>query len=367
MKTKKTVSILLVLALICVSFVGCSTQTPTDQEQNSTDQEESTQDTSNLEEKVQEIDYPTTNINGIVPWGAGGGTDTVCRIAASIAQESLGKSIIMNNKGGASGSIGHQYVYDQEADGYTLLFNSEIPALYQVLGLSDLTYDQFEPIMVFTNVAGVIVVEKDSPYDTLEDLINDAKERPGEITLGISGVGGLPHMSSLLLRELTGAEFTTTSYEGDAPLVTNLLGKQLDVTVIAVGSATQYIENGDFKGLAVMSNNRIDSISEVPAFSELMPEAQDALSVTGPYFGVYAKKGTPEPIIEKLTEAFKLAVEDQRFLDYVKTSSSNFLGLSGDDAREYISTWQSQNAWLLYDAGDAAESPEKFGIPRLSN
>ena len=95
---------------------------------------------------VSADDYPTTNINGIVPWGAGGGTDTVCRLAVPAAQQFLGKSIIMTNKPGASGSIGHQFVYDRKADGYTLLFNSEIPTLYQVLGLSSLSYNEFEPI-----------------------------------------------------------------------------------------------------------------------------------------------------------------------------------------------------------------------------
>lgn len=311
-------------------------------------------------------EYPATNINGIVPWGAGGGTDTVCRLAVPAAQQFLGKSIIMVNKGGASGSIGHQFVYDRKADGYTLLFNSEIPTLYPVLGLSPLSYDEFEPITLFANVASVVIVHKDSPYNTLDDLLNDAKKRPGKITMGISGVGGLPYVSSLILKKSSGAEFAPVNYNGDAPQITALMGKQIDTTVVATGSAIQYIKNGDFKGLAIIGNKTIPAISNVPALGDLKPETRDMLKTTGPFFGVYVKKGTPEPIIRKLTEAFQKGFNDPKLQEFIKTSGYIALGQTGNAAREYIKMWQSQTAWLIYDAGGAKESPAKFNIAKPS-
>lgn len=315
---------------------------------------------------VSADDYPTTNINGIVPWGAGGGTDTVCRMAVPAAQQFLGKSIIMINKPGASGSIGHQFVYQRKADGYTLLFNSEIPTLYQTLGISSLSYDEFEPITLFANLSSIIVVHKDSPYNTLDDLLNDAKKRPGKITMGISGIGGLPYVSSLILKRISGVEFAPVTYNGDAPQITALMGKQIDVTVVGTGSAGQYIKSGDFKGLAIVGNKTAPSISNVPALGDLKPEARNMLNYSGPFFGIYVKKGTPEPIMKKLTEAFRKGFNDPKFQEFVKASDYVALGQTGAAAREYIKIWQSQTAWMIYDAGGAKESPAKFNIARPS-
>lgn len=342
---KKTISILLLVAFISVMAIGCSstpTPAPTPPKE----------------------EYPIQNINGIIPWGAGGGTDMVSRLVVPAAQEYLGKSIIMVNKTGATGSIGHQYVYDQKADGYTLLFHTGDATLYPILGLSQLTYKEFEPIFLFANVAGVIVVSKDSPYNTLDDLINNAKKSPGKLKMGISGVGGLPYVSSIMLNQIADIKFSPVTYDGDGTLSTALMGNQIDVTVLAAGAAIQYIKSGDFKGLAVVSNKTIDAIPDVPALGILKPEAQNMLKTVGPYFGVFVKKETPEPVIKKLTEAFKKGYEDQKFRDYVKASGFVLLGYTGNEAKEYISKWQSQGAWLLYDAGNAKESPEKFGIPR---
>src|SRR5690606_15209328 len=114
------------------------------------------------------------------------------RSAATGASEALGKNVVIVNKPGASGTIGQQHVFDQKADGYNLLFNTGDGTLYPVLGLSNLTYKEFTPIYIFSKIAGVIVVGKDSPYNTIDDLLNAAKTKPDTISMGVSGVGGLP-------------------------------------------------------------------------------------------------------------------------------------------------------------------------------
>lgn len=311
-------------------------------------------------------DYPNRDVNGIIPWGAGGGTDVVCRIAVPAANEYLGRTIIMTNMPGGSATIGHQYVYDQPADGYTLLFNSEVPAIYPVLGISDLTYEEFEQINIFCNVRSILIVPKDSPYNTLEDMINDAKARPRKVTFSLAGVGGLPYIANLLLMRIyDGVEFATVNYPGgDNEIIPAVLGGQLDVGVVATGSAAQYIQSGDLKGLVVVANDTITALPNVPALGELKPQAQDMLAITGTYFGIHVKKGTPEQIIQKLTEAFKRGYQDVKMQEFIESSGYIPLGLSGDAAKEWIKKWQSQTAWLIYDAGDAKESPEKFGIER---
>lgn len=338
-KAKSILSLVLILALIAVVSVGCSTS-------------------------GSGKAYPSTTINGIVPWAAGGGTDLVARTAVTGAQEALGKNIVIVNKPGASGTIGQQYVYDQKADGYNLLFNTGDGTLYPVLGLSDLTYNEFEPLYIFSKIAGVIVVGKDSPYKTLDELLQAAKSKPDSISLGVSGVGGLPWVASIMLNKQFGSTFKSVPFDGDGPLITALLGKQIDVTVLSAGSAIEYIKNGDFKGLAVLSNDPIDAIPNVPALGKLKPETQSMLKTTGPWFGVFVKKETPADVIQTLKDAFKKGYESAAFQDFAKKNGYTPLGLTGADAWSFIRAWQSQQAWLIHDAGKSKESPEKFGIPR---
>lgn len=314
-------------------------------------------------------EYPSRDINGVVSWGAGGGTDIVSRLSIPEASNYLGKTIIMTNMPGGSASIAHQYVYDRPEDGYTILFSSEVPSIYPVLGISELTYDEFEQICLFCNVASIIIVHKDSPYNTLDDLINDAKERPGKVTFSLAGVGGLPYVANLLLNKIyNGVDFAIVNYAGgDNEIIPAVMGGQLDVGIVATGSAVQHIKGGDLKGLAIVSNRRISAMPDVPALGELEPQAQGMLEITGTFFGAHIKKGTPENIIEKLKEAFQRGYQDPKMQEFLENSGYIPLGLSGDEARDWIKKWQSQTAWLIYDAGDAKESPEKFGIKRPVN
>jgi tripartite-type tricarboxylate transporter receptor subunit TctC len=312
-------------------------------------------------------EYPDRPINGVIAWGAGGGTDTVSRLLIPVAEKILSQSIILANRTGATGAIATQAVHSAPADGYTLLLNAENPQLYQVLGLSPLSYDDFEPIILSAQGSTVIVVPKDSPIKSYADLIKAAKDAPGKLSIGTSGVGGQPWVTSMLLKKVEGVTFNPVAFQGDGPLVTALLGTQLDVSGLAVGVATQYIRSGDVRALAVMSSKPNPGIPEVPHITQLNPAFTESMKASGFFYGVFVKKGTPQAIIDKLTEAFKLALEDGKFVDYAKNNGLEIVGLSGGEARDFLNTWRSQMSWLVHDAGAAKESPEKFGIPKPAN
>ena len=309
-------------------------------------------------------DYPDHPVNGVIAWGAGGGTDTVSRLMTPIAEKVLGKSIILANKTGATGAIAAQAVYSQKADGYTLMFHAENPQLYQVLGLSPLSYDEFEPVILSVQGSTVIVVPKDSPIKTYEDLIKAAKAAPGKLSIGISGVGGQPWVSSMLLKKVEGVTFNPVAFDGDGPLVTALLGKQLDVSGLAVGAASQYVKNGDLRALAIMKNSPNAALPDVPHITKLNPAFTDTMKASGFFYGVFVKKGTPQPIIDKLTAAYKFALNDTKFTDYAKNNGLDVMGLTGKEAKAFMNTWRSQMSWLIYDAGAGKESPAKFGIAK---
>lgn len=309
-------------------------------------------------------EYPDHPINGVIAWGAGGGTDTVSRLMTPIAEKILKQSIILSNKTGATGAIAAQAVHSAKPDGYTLMFHAENPQLYQVLGLSQLSYDDFEPVILSVQGSTVIVVHKDSPLKTYDDLIKAAKASPGKLSIGTSGVGGQPWVTSMLLKKIEGVTFNPVAYDGDGPLVTALLGKQLDVSGLAVGAAVQYIKNGDLRALAIMKNKPNPALPEVPYITKLNPAFSDAMKASGFFYGVFVKKGTPQPIIDKLTAAYKMALNDSKFVNYAVINGLDTIGLTGKDAREFMNTWRSQMSWLIFDAGAGKNSPEKFGIPK---
>ncbi len=308
--------------------------------------------------------YPDRPINGYIAWAAGGGTDTVSRLVTPLAEKVLGQSIILANKTGATGAIAAQAVASAKEDGYTLLFHAENPQLYQVLGLSPLSYDDFEPIMLFVQGSTVIVVPKDSPIKTYADLIKAAKESPGKLSIGISGVGGQPWVTSKLIKKVEGVEFNPVSFDGDGPLVTSLLGKQLDVSGLAVGAAVQYVKNGDMRALAIMKNGPNPTLQDVPYITKLNPAFESIMKASGFFYGVFVKKGTPQPIIDKLTDAYKQALSDKKFTDYTQMNGLTVLGISGKEAREFMNNWRSQMSWLIWDSGAGKQSPETFGIPK---
>jgi tripartite-type tricarboxylate transporter receptor subunit TctC len=309
-------------------------------------------------------DYPERPINGIIAWGAGGGTDTVSRLTTPLAEKALGKPIILANKTGATGAIAAQAVASAKPDGYTLMFHAENPQLYQVLGLSGLSYDDFDPVMLFVQGSTVIVVPKDSPFKTYDDLIKAAKASPGKLSIGNSGIGGQPWVTATLLKKIEGVTFNPVAFDGDGPLTTALLGKQLDVSGLAVGAAVQYVRNGDLRALAIMKDSPNPALPDVPYITKLNPAFANAMKASGFFYGVFVKKGTPKEITDKLTAAYKSALSEPKFIDYAKNNGLTVVGLSGQPARDFMNNWRSQMSWLIFESGGAKESPEKFKIPK---
>jgi tripartite-type tricarboxylate transporter receptor subunit TctC len=145
------------------------------------------------------------------------------RPLSAIAEQTLGKSIVIQNMTGATGSVATQYVYDAAADGYNLLMGAENPALYDVLGISDLTYENFECVYLIGDGVVGIVVGKDSPYNSLTEIIDAAKAAPGTIKLSTTGTGGLPWEVGAFLTDVTGAEFNQVPYDSDASAKTAVM------------------------------------------------------------------------------------------------------------------------------------------------
>lgn len=309
--------------------------------------------------------YPEKPLQGYVMWGAGGALDNVSRAIAPVAGEALGRTIIMQNKTGATGAIALTTVANLPADGYSLLFGAENPNLYKVTGLSQLDYGQFDPIILLMANAGVVVVHKDSPYKSFAGLIEAAKSGKS-IKLASTGPGGLPYVATNMIQKVHGVKFNLVQFDGEGPAITALMGKHIDAVAVGLLAASAYINSGAVNGLCVISKERIASVKDVPAVVEVFPGLYDAYLPWGAFFGVFVKKGTPADVQDKLRQAFLKAYSEPKFADFADTMGGIRLGLTGQGALDYIAQNKSVSAWLLYDSGGAKKSPEEFGIPRPS-
>jgi tripartite-type tricarboxylate transporter receptor subunit TctC len=337
MKIRKSFCLVLSLLLVLAMFVGCS--------------------------GGGKKAYPTKSINGTVSWGAGGATDMVSRAVSKYAEEELGQTIVIANKAGAAGSLGMSYVYEQPADGYNILFCSEPPGLYKVLGTSDIDYEDFVPICLFSYSPAVIVVCPDSPYQTLEDFVADAKANPGKINVGSTGLGGGPHVTFSVICAVEGININFITYEGEGPGVAALLGGQIDITSLTAAAASQYIQSGQLRALGIMSNEKNPLLTDLRVIGQEIPAYSEYVRYCA-YFGAFVREDTPDDVVETLTNAYAKAMENEELNKMLSDMGNIVLNLSGQEAADYCMGWKQTMSWLMYDAGAAPNSPEDFGIKR---
>lgn len=342
---KRTLSFILILTFIALTLSGCGT-------------------IGSKNTLGSSAGFPKTDLNGYIQWGAGGGTDNVSRSLTPLVEKHLGKSIVLQNKTGATGAVAAQYVFDQKSDGYTLLYGAENPQLYGVMDISKLSYSDFEPVIVIGRETAVVVVTSDSKYNTIQDLIEDAKANPGKIDLGTTGPGGLPFVVASLIKTASNVEFNQIPFDGDGPVVTALLGNHVDVTVTKLSAAGELLKAGKVKLLASISNEPIEGYENIPAIGQEMPEYAKFLP-WGPFYGVFVKKDTPAEVVEILRNAYKKGFDEEQFQDFLKNAAILPMGISGQEAKDFLDNWQKVSTWLLYDAGGAPISPETLGIERV--
>ncbi len=294
--------------------------------------------------------YPTQNVNGIVQWGAGGGTDSLMRPLSSIAEQKLGKSIVIQNMTGATGSVATQYVYDAKADGYNLLMGAENPALYDVLDISKLTYEDFDCVYLIGDEVVGIVVGKDSPYKSFTEIVEAAKAAPGTVKLSTTGTGGLPWEVGAFITDITGATFNQIPYDSDASARTAVISGECDFTVCKIQSGIESYKAGELNFLCLLATEKVEIMADVPLVTEEYPDFEKYLP-WGPFYGVFVKKGTDAAIIETLSKAFKEAGPDESYQEVLANFNINFLGLTGEDADKYISAWRENTINALKNSG----------------
>jgi len=261
--------------------------------------------------------YPNRPITMIVPFAAGGTSDVIARTVAEQMTVALGQPVVIENVGGAGGSIALARVARAEADGYTMAIGNAgtNAAAYIIYPNLTFTPESFVPIAMVAKTFGIIALRKDFPAKNLQEFIAYAKSNPGKVNLGHAGVGSSNFLICKAFAHAAGIDVTLVGYRGAAPALTDAIGGQTDGVCDAAASVAQSVNEKLVKGLVVGANVRLASLPELPTSAEAgLPdfEAQG-------WNGLFAPKGTPADLIAKLNAAAKAAVESEpvkkRFAD----------------------------------------------------
>ncbi len=287
-----------------------------------------------------------TTVNGIIQWGEGGGTDTLMRPLCQLTEEYLQGTISLRNMTGGTGTVATQYVYDKPADGTYLLLGAENPAMYDALGLSDLTYEDFDCVILIGSETVGVTVASDSPYRDFASLIDAAKANPGTVRLATTAKGGLPWTVARFIEAVTGATFREVPYDSDATARAAVMNGECEVTVMKLQAGLEAVREGKLRYLCLLSDEPVDALSDVPPITEYDPAFRQYLP-WGPFYGVFVKKGTDAQTREKLSDAFLKGFSEPEYRKLLAELHVDPLGLSGDEANAWIAAWRTASLAAL--------------------
>lgn len=253
--------------------------------------------------------YPERPITVVVPFAAGGPTDTVTRLVAEAMSQDLGQQVLVENVGGAGGTLGAARVAQSEADGYTLLLHhigmATSATLYRKLPYD--TLNAFEYIGLVTEVPMTIVARKDLEPSDFKALVDYAKANKDTVTVANAGLGAASHLCGMLFMSAIETPLVTVPYKGTGPAMTDLLGGQVDIMCDQTTNTTKQIHAGTIKAYAVTTAERLAVLPDIPTTKEAGVEGMEF----GIWHGLYAPKGTSPEIVDRLSKSLQLALKNE--------------------------------------------------------
>ncbi|MFC4352629.1 Bug family tripartite tricarboxylate transporter substrate binding protein [Fodinicurvata halophila] len=306
---------------------------------------------------------PEEPVTIIVPWSAGGSTDSVTRVLASELEEALDQTVVVTNQPGASGSVGTTNAWEADRDGLTWTAGAAVDlGSYPVLGMLDVPIEEWRLYLHIANVA-VVGANPDAGYENFGDLIDAMEENPGEITVATAGTTSGGHNAMEAIAQAAGVEYRHATYDGGNPAVLSTVSGETDITTQLASEQAEMIRGGRIEPLAVLADTplEIEGYGEIPPVTEWIPDIVTANN----YFGIWAPKDIPENVKATMDEIWENQIANSEELqEYAAQNGAIFDPSYGEEAQEKARPILRQNAWLLYDANKAENNPEEFGIER---
>lgn len=299
--------------------------------------------------------YPDKPVRIVVPFAAGGITDILARAVGQRLGEALGQQVIIDNKPGAGGNSGTDLVAKSAPDGYTLLVTADASFVMNPHLYARLPYDaanDFIPITGLGISPQALVVNPSVPAKTLKELIEIGKTKPGTLNYGTFGPGTSGHLNIIVMEQTTGAKFTPVHYRGAAPAINDLLGGHIQMMIVSIGLVSQHSQAGKLNMLGFGSTARLPQYPDVPTLAEAGLPGYEA----GSWYGLVAPKGTPAPIIEKISAETQKILADPDFR--AKFLTPSFIYSIGSPPAEFAARIKRDNAkWekVIKDAGVKVE------------
>lgn len=284
--------------------------------------------------------YPTRPIRLLVPYAAGGGTDGIARIVAQGVSERLKQAMVVDNNGSAGGNVATQQAANAEPDGYTILMANQGPMVVNPHLFKNVKIDPlkaFAPITLITAAPLLVVVPKDSPFKTIQDLVAYGQKNPDKLTYCSAGNGSASHLAAVLMCQVTNVQALHVPYKGAGPALNDLLGARMDFMVTTVPSVMGLAQRGDVRVLAVTSKDRISKFPDIPSVAESGWPAYESTA----WYGFAAPKGTPQPVIEKLRTATVETIMSGVVRERLESEGAKPIG---DTPDQFLAMMQAESA-----------------------
>jgi tripartite-type tricarboxylate transporter receptor subunit TctC len=285
--------------------------------------------------------FPNKPIKIVVCVPAGGGVDTVTRIVAEGLHQKLGQPVVVENRAGAAGNIGAEYVFTSEPDGYTLLAAQPAPLTVNPLLYKKLNFDptQFEPVAIMTSIANVLLVRPDFPAKTPKEFLDYLKANPGKVNYASQGIGTTSHLTAALFERVTGTKLVHVPYKGTAPALNDIIASHVDFIFMELASAIKLHEAGKARILAVATEKRITTLPDIPTLDESGVKGFES----GTWNALAAPPKTPAAVVAKLNKAVNEVLHGPQAQDHF--AKINLRAASGSPAEAAAFIKKETEVW----------------------
>ena len=285
--------------------------------------------------------FPNKPIKIVVCVPAGGGVDTVTRIVAEGLHQKLGQPVVVENRAGAAGNIGAEYVFTSDPDGYTLLAAQPAPLTVNPLLYKKLNFDptQFEPVAIMTSIANVLLVRPDFPAKTAKEFVAYLKANPGKVNYASQGIGTTSHLTAALFERVTGTKLVHVPYKGTAPALNDIIASHVDFIFMELASAIKLHEAGKARILAVATNKRIATLPDIPTLDEAGVKGFES----GTWNALAAPPKTPAAVVAKLNKAVNEVLHSPQAQDHF--TKINLHAASGSPAEASAFIKKETKVW----------------------
>lgn len=306
---------------------------------------------------------PDKPVTIIVPWSAGGSTDSVTRVLAGDLEKALGQTVVIVNQPGAAGSVGTTNAWNAKHDGMTWAAGAALDlGSYQVLGMLDVPLTDWAIYLHIANVA-VVGVNPDAGYSNFGDLLADMKANPGKVSVATAGVTSGGHNAIESIAQAAGIKYRHVSYDGGNPAVLATVAGETKVTTQLASEQAEMIRAGRIIPLAVMADAplNIEGYGEIPPITNWIPQIKTAPN----YFGIWTPADVPADVIQTMDAIWTDVIANSKALSEYAAQRGAFLAPTfGEAAQAAALPALTQNVWLLFDSGNAKNNPADFGFKR---